>query len=259
MILAGCLGVALAVHVLLFSCMPTFASLRAQSSPHEVDMEFVTPAPTPAPPPTPTPEIPPEPEPEAVVPQPRRARRTRPVVTPPEETPEETPAPAEEVPLRMDGVTLTSAGAGPGFAVDPGSGEDRQGPLGPPGQATGRRVHGRADGTPGGTGGRGPRVVALADLSQRPRPPNLERTLHREYPSRARRQGVEGVAIVRALVEPNGNVRRFRGATTSVEGYGFIEACERVLRGSRWTPPLDRQGRSVAVWIRYRCGFSVRH
>ncbi|NOY90272.1 MAG: hypothetical protein GXP55_03610, partial [Deltaproteobacteria bacterium] len=88
-ILAGCLGVALAVHVLLFSCMPTFASLRAQSSLDEVDLEFLSPAPTPAPPPTPTPEVPPEPEPEPVTPPPRRVHRPRPVVAPPEAPPEE--------------------------------------------------------------------------------------------------------------------------------------------------------------------------
>ncbi|NOY91280.1 MAG: hypothetical protein GXP55_08720 [Deltaproteobacteria bacterium] len=178
---------------------------------------------------------------------------------PPEEPPPAPPPPAEEVPLRMDGVTLTNAGAGPGFAVDPGSGEDRQGPLGPPGQATGRRVHGRADGTPGAAGrARGPRVVGLTDLSRRPRAPNLAQRLEREYPSRARRQGVEGVVHIQALVEADGSIRQLRRPTTTVEGYGFVEACERVLRHSHWTAPLDRRGRPVAVWIPYRCGFSVQ-
>jgi hypothetical protein len=39
---------------------------------------------------------------------------------------------------------------------------------------------------------------------------------------------------------------------------GFGRACRDTLSGSRWTPPLDRDGRPVATIINYTCRFEVR-
>ena len=38
---------------------------------------------------------------------------------------------------------------------------------------------------------------------------------------------------------------------------GFGAACEQTLRGSRWSPPYDREGRAVSTFINYTCRFNV--
>ena len=261
------LGIAVVAHALIFALMPSFASLRASMRLDPVDLEIISPPPLATPPPEPTPPAPDPvapPEPTPVVPPPRRVRAPRPETAPeppPTPTPQtpQPPAPLQETPVRMDGINLTGTGTGSGFAIDLGSGEDRQGPLSPPGTPTGRRVQGSPQGVPGGTGqGTGPRVVPLADLSRRPSVPDLADRVHEEYPERARREGVLGRATVHARVDPDGRVRLIRGSTATRGGYGFAEACERVVRASRWSPPLDRDGQPVAVWITYNCGWADR-
>ena len=39
---------------------------------------------------------------------------------------------------------------------------------------------------------------------------------------------------------------------------GFGRACRDTLTGSRWTPPLDRDGHAVTTVIHYTCRFEVR-
>src|SRR5690606_34371753 len=137
------------------------------------------------------------------------------------------------------------------FAVDPGSGVEREGPIGPPGEPTGRRRRGVMGGTPGGTGApdapRGPRIVAMADVSRRPAPPrNMEDILQRNYPAEARQQSIEGVARVRIQINPDGTITVLGTMSESWEGFGA--ACQRTLRqGGRWEAPLDASGRPVAV------------
>lgn len=103
------------------------------------------------------------------------------------------------------------------------------------------------------------RVVALANLSRRPQAPDLNEVLERNYPKRARLQGVEGLAVVRARIASSGKVASLLVQSESIVGYEFGEACRKTLRDSQWTPPLDMSGRRVATDIFYRCEFRVRY
>jgi hypothetical protein len=38
---------------------------------------------------------------------------------------------------------------------------------------------------------------------------------------------------------------------------GFADACRKTLLGSRWSEPLDREGRAVSTRLTYRCRFEV--
>jgi hypothetical protein len=38
---------------------------------------------------------------------------------------------------------------------------------------------------------------------------------------------------------------------------GFGEACEKTLRGTQFSPPLDAEARPVGTELRYRCRFRV--
>jgi TonB family protein len=101
-----------------------------------------------------------------------------------------------------------------------------------------------------------PAVVAVADLSRRPEAPALQDVLERNYPVQARQSGQAGKAVVRARILPDGNVRDLLVVSESAPGFG--RACRDTLAGSRWTPPLDREGRAVATIINYTCRFDVR-
>jgi TonB family protein len=124
-----------------------------------------------------------------------------------------------------------------------------RGPVGRAGaRVTGRNVDGApSDGTP---------VVGLGNLSQPPEPPNLAASLERLYPGAARQKGLGGTAKVRLRVMPDGSVRDLVIMAESVTGFG--EACLQTLRGSRWTPPLDRGGQAVSTHVQYTCRFEVR-
>ncbi|NND30148.1 MAG: hypothetical protein HKN97_16310, partial [Myxococcales bacterium] len=77
-------------------------------------------------------EAPPEPqEPEPVEP-PKKAKTFRAPKEPPK-APEEPPAAAPETPVTFDNIVLTNEGDEPSsWAMDPGSGESRDGPMGKP-------------------------------------------------------------------------------------------------------------------------------
>lgn len=197
-------------------------------------------------------EAPPEPQPE-----PERVREAivepeRPPQLPAEPQPDPPPAP-EPAPVRFDGVMLEGEA---GWAIQQSSGADRTEPLANPvGDATDK-----PPGDPEGQGEAGPPTLRLKDLSRPPRQPDLNLALENNYPARARREGVEGVAVVRIRVEPDGRVRIVRHRSESVAGYGFAEACAKTLRDSpAWSQPVDDQGRPVAVLIDYPCRFSVRY
>lgn len=147
-------------------------------------------------------------------------------------------------PVDLTGVTL-SAGSG-GWAPS-GNGE-AGGPIRTPRQG---RV--RAEQPDEAAG---PAMVAVGDLSRPPDPPNLDTRLLEQYPENARRQGIPGNALVRARILPTGRIDRLR--VVSASSPRFAQACRAVLRGSRWSAPLDRRGNPVATEIRYRCQFQVR-
>ncbi|MFK8002444.1 MAG: TonB family protein [Polyangiales bacterium] len=208
----------------------------------------------PEPEPEPEPEVEPEPEPEP------RERPVREIEPEPEES---APAPLnedppEQEPEELTGFTLTGDGS---FTVDGGNGQSRMDPIG------NQRPRGRPDGEEGGTGtggmgtGMGPTVVPVRNLSRRPEPPSQQsvaRCLEENYPRGARRQGLSGVASVRAQIGPSGGVSNLSVRSESVSGEGFGQACIRCLRGRPWSPPLSRGGQPVSTRISYTCNFDVR-
>jgi len=202
--------------------------------------------------PPPVPELPtPEPAPREPEPAATRPVAERPRADPPPPRTEPTPtAPSNEV-LDMSGLTLTND-QGAGFAMPIGNGLARDGALRMP-ASLGREAP-RLDPAPPRPAA-GPVLVAVSDLSSRPMPPALDGALERNYPNEARRRGVGGNATVRLRIDPDGIVRIVTPLDESAPGFG--EACRRTVRGSRWSAPRDREGRSVATEVRYTCRFVV--
>jgi TonB family protein len=97
--------------------------------------------------------------------------------------------------------------------------------------------------------------VGLGDLSRTPVAPDLSDKLAAAYPSDARAKGIEGKAVVRARITPDGQVRDL--AVVSETAPGFGAACKATLRVSEWTPPIDRDGHAVSTVINYTCRFNV--
>jgi protein TonB len=84
-------------------------------------------------------------------------------------------------------------------------------------------------------------------------PPRPRKRVTPVYPSRARRRGIEGFAVLRFVVDARGKVRDIRvAAWEGTEAFG--EAAERALR--RWTfTPGRRGGKAVAVRCQLRFFF----
>ena len=209
--------------------------------------------------PEPEPEVqPPEPEPIVERPEPRPEPRLR-EPTPDDAPPPEEPPPAEETIADFTGETLTNDD-GPAWNSAVGSGAPIEAPIGRPGaQVTGRNRRGVEGGTVGATGAEdAPQIVAIADLSRAPTfdEGRLRELLVRNYPTRARDLGIEGVARVRIRVRADGRVQPLAVVTESYDGFG--EACRRTLRAAeRFDPPLDRAGRQVDTITTFRCTFSM--
>ncbi|MES1207157.1 MAG: TonB family protein, partial [Pseudomonadota bacterium] len=119
----------------------------------------------------------------------------------------------------------------------------------------GRRRAGAAGGETAPAKVDGPPTLKLADLSEAPRAPVLNDVLERNYPEEARKRGVQGKAVLRVRVMPDGHVRDLMVVAES--GGGFGEACRRTLRNSIWSPPLDRDARPVSTFVSYTCTFEV--
>jgi TonB family protein len=194
-----------------------------------------------------------EPAPEAPKPvvHERRVAMARPAAKAAAPAPSAAPPPAAESPADFTGQTLTNEGPGDGWASATGNGQKMNGPVGRPGAHVTRRV---VDGDEGGSGN-GPRVVGLADLSKAPSAPDLADALAAAYPADARAKGVAGKAVVKARITPDGHVRELAVVSESAAGFGA--ACEQTLRGSAWSPPMDRQGQAVSTFINYTCRFNV--
>jgi TonB family protein len=205
------------------------------------------------------PELPPRApkEPEAkLAPEPQPARvlavRPSPRSVAPANEPADRPAPVPpEAPIDLTGVTLSSGDGSWSSAV--GNGQPMTGPL----KTGSGAAHSARPNPPAGA----PpveriRVLRAEDLSRRPAPPALGNLLRNNYPVEARRLGLEGLARVRARIDPDGVARACTVLSATDRSFG--EACRRTVEGSIWSPPVDLQGRTVSSHIQYTCRFEVQ-
>lgn len=251
------------LHVFLLSAPPRAARAEVPR-PQASFVEFTVPPPAPVKLPEPEPvqeEAKPEP---AVEPKPLRVKPASVEAPPqhvdasvPDVAPEEVAAPesaAHELPAELTGQTLVSD-LGADWSAPVGSGAARRGVFRP---GVSRVVHRsvtrkRVEKAPAHP--LGPPVVPLAQLARKPIPPALGASLKRNYPQAARRQGKSGEAKVRARIEANGNVVIALIREQSSAEFGL--ACQKTLKESRWSAPVDAKGRKVATWISYRCKFRI--
>jgi protein TonB len=250
LIWTGVCGASLFVHVAAFGGLGASRSDgfgRPHKRPTTVEMEM---APPKAPPPPEPAKPAAAPKARLAVARPARVNALRPAAPPP---PHAAPPPVAETPADFTGTTLTNDGPGPGWASATGNGAAMHGPVGTPGaKVTGRSVAG----APAAPVDPGPAVVGVADLSRPPSPPDMAGPLERAYPGEARKKGLSGKAVVRARIMPDGGAREL--AMLSESSVGFGEACKQTLRGSRWSPPVDRNGQAVSTYVAYTCRFEVR-
>lgn len=238
----------LGLHAWLLSAGPGTASERKRAELPPLLMQLSEPEPPkPAPPP-------PEPQVEAV---------EKPPLTPapvvkvkPAPAPEPAPEkPPEAAPPELTGTTLTSD-ADSTWSAPAGSGNERDGLLrtGAVSAFVPPAVVAKAS-APSATSQAlvRPEPTPLAQLSRKPSPPPLADALERHYPVAARRLGRSGEALVRARIESSGLLSEAQIKSESAQGFGA--ACRQALLASRWTGPLDRDGRPVATYITYRCKF----
>lgn len=208
------------------------------------------------------PSEPAEPTPPAQAPErvepPPKPKTFRAPKEPPKE-PEEPPAAAPETPVAFDNLVLTNEGREPSsWAVEPGSGQSREGPIGrPDAVVTGRSRQGVAGGVIGGAGTGV--VVDVGDLSKQPVPPVLKQKLEKLYPKKARQEGVEGEAVVRLQIGPDGLPAKIRIVSENPAGYELGKACVKTLQGEKWRPPIGKDGKPVTTRVTYRCGFEIRY
>ena len=232
-------------HVTVIALMPPADDtvIPTPPPPMLVAIEAVTPPPPPA---KPVPAaLPPTVAARPVVRSPRPAMHkasARPVVAAAD------PRPTAAEPADFSGVTLTNEGAG--WATPVGDGSAMTGPITAPGPSASPTEHPRGHGAPAGD-----RVVALGDLSQPPRAPNLDAQLASNYPRDARLAGTAGSAVIRARILVDGRVGSTRVVSESAPGFGV--ACQHTLAGSRWQPPLDAHHQAVATDVAYTCTFAV--
>jgi TonB family protein len=196
-------------------------------------------------------------EPEPVKPPPKPKTFKAPKEQP--EAPEEPPAAAPETPVAFDNIVLTNEGDEPSsWAMDPGSGKSSDKPIGRPSSVvTGRSRDGVVGGIIGGTGIGV--VVDVGDLSRQPIPPSLKRKLEKLYPKKARQEGIEGEAVIRLQIAPDGLPANIRIISEDPAGYELGRACVRTLQGEQWKPPINKDGNPVTTRVTYRCGFEIKY
>ncbi len=247
---------AIAVHAALLGGMPDPSDPAVVSIPNTVDVSFIEETLV-----EPEPEVEPEPvaeeEPEPVAPPPKPKTFKAPKAPPP--PPEEPPAAAKETPIAFDNVVLTNETEDDSsWATEQASGKSVEGPIGSPDAAvTGRSRSGIVGGVIDGVGTG--IVVDVGDLSKAPVPPGLKEKLERLYPTKARAEGIEGEAVVRLQINPEGLPTNIRIISENPKGYGLGQACVKTLRGEAWRPPVDKSGTRVTTRVTYRCGFEIRY
>jgi protein TonB len=236
-----------AAHIVIFSTLGLVPPPAEVLAMHEMSFEVVEPEPPP-PPPIEEPE-PPPPEPE-----PQRARSAPKAEPTPAEPPPPEAQPAAEEVADFTGVTLTG-GDGASWSTAIGSGAPLKGPVGKIGGQQGEPQQAAK------VGPAGPRVVALDSLARKPAAPsNLGTLLEQYFPRRARMQGVEGRAVARLRILPNGRIANVRVVEEYPAGYDFGAACRDMLQAAPpWVPPLDRNGTPVAADVPFTCTFVVNY
>jgi TonB family protein len=251
----GWVALAIAMHAALLGAMPRTPAPAPQSADTVavtiVDQE-----------PAAEPEAPEEPAGSEQPPEPVKPPESPKTFKAPKEPPKPTkepPAAAPETPVAFDNLVLTNDGNEPSsWTVEPGSGQSREGPIGrPDAVVTGRSRDGVAGGVVGGTGSG--LVVDVGDLSKQPIPPSLRQKLERLYPKKARQEGVEGEAVIRLQIGPEGLPSKIRIVSESPPGYELGKACVEALEGEKWQPPIGKDGKPVATRVTYRCGFEIRY
>jgi protein TonB len=242
-------------HLITFTALGLIPGPAAVLAMHESEFEVVEPVK----PPDPEPVKPPEPEKEPPPPEPVRAPKhaAAPAPTPPPAADTPPPAQAAEEVADFTGVTLTADGSGSSWSTAVGSGGALKGPIGkigarPPVQqaAAGAKV-----------AAPGPRVVALDSLARKPEAPKgLNDLLERNYPRRARLQGVEGKVVVNLRILPSGRIGDIRVLQEFPAGFEFASACRETLRQAPpFVAPLDRSGAAVAADVKFTCTFEVAY
>jgi len=249
-VLSGAFALSLAVHGVAYASLVS----RTPQAPAAVEVSTVSFEVKAPPPPAEAPPVAPEPAPThdatralEKVPSPK-APPVAPVPMP--TAAETTPARVAAAPLDLSGVTLTNDDGS--FSMPTGDGSALHGPIGV--GSTHNALAAPSAPAPVAAPA-GPRLVAMRDLSEHPRPPSLEGLLRANYPEEARLRGLRGTASVRARIDADGVIR---SATLVSESHpGFGSACRRTVLGSRWSPPRAQNGDAVATEIVYTCHFEV--
>lgn len=204
-----------------------------------------------------------EPEPEKA-PEPEEPAKPKPVKTihkkVSQPTPKSPPPPTDspppqtlQEPIEFPGITLTSEDGVGSWTTLTGSGKTFKGPVKVPSKKA-MNPKGSINGVVGGTGNAD--SYKKKDLSRAPKQPrNMDQTLLRNYPLLAKKQGIEGYAIMRVRIMPDGRVAQVETVRETFEG--FSKACEKTLKSERWQPKLNRLGRPVISSITYTCRFEV--
>jgi TonB family protein len=193
---------------------------------------------------------------EETAPKPAKHVQSKSVEPPSEEPPEpeEPQPPGKEAPIDFPGLTLTSEDGVGSWSTVVGTGESFKGPVVAPRKKSKTAALGSGNGS-GKGGGKLSRVVKK-DLSRPPVPPeNMDQTLVRNYPLLAKKQGIEGTAVMRAQITTTGQVATVTLIRETFDGFG--RACEKTIRSGQWRPKLDKRGRAIASDITYTCRFEV--
>jgi TonB family protein len=174
----------------------------------------------------------------------------------PEPPPQQTsqPEPAQEAPIDFPGLTLTSEDGVASWSTVVGNGESFKGPVVAPRKKIERVEAASGLGTGNGAGNT-PRAI-VKDLSRPPmQPENMDQTLVKNYPLIAKKQGIEGSAVMRVRVTSSGQIGQVTTIKETYEGFGT--ACEKTVKSGRWQPKLDKRGNPVESDITYTCRFEV--
>jgi protein TonB len=242
-------------HLIVFTALGLIPGPAAVLAMHESEFEVVEPVK----PPDPEPVKPPEPEKEPPPPEPVKAPKhaAAPAPTPPPAADTPPPSQAAEEVADFTGVTLTADGSGSSWSTAVGSGGALKGPVGKIGQ----RPQAQQASAGAKVAAPGPRVVALDSLARKPEAPKgLNDLLFRNYPRRARLQGVEGKVIVNIRILPTGRIGDIRVLQEFPAGFEFASACRETLRQAPpFVAPLDRSGAAVAADVKFTCTFEVAY